>query len=155
MKIGTAWEKRSTFAVFRGNRDDGRADRWFKRWFKRTFSCLYFVCRRYSIYGISSGRHPTVRSLRFATGHVFFSNTQQPSGLLDTHDWQFSRIQESHLYEQRCLVPPDVLVRDFPVFEFHYQHVRKVYSLARGRDSRQQVVPLCVVGEAEYEFVDH
>src|SRR5262249_27604136 len=31
--------------------------------------------------------------------------------------------------------------------------MRKFHSLARGRDSRQEVIPLCVVSEAQYEFI--
>src|ERR1700730_12423330 len=41
-------------------------------------------------------------------------------------------------------VPLARLVRDFPALEFHHKHMRKRHSLARGRDSRQQVVPLWV-----------
>jgi hypothetical protein len=33
-------------------------------------------------------------------------------------------------------------VRNFPVLEFHHHHVGKFHSLARGRDARQQVIPL-------------
>ena len=33
--------------------------------------------------------------------------------------------------------------------------MRKFHSLAGGRDSREQVVPLCVVSEAQYEFVHY
>jgi hypothetical protein len=48
-----------------------------------------------------------------------------------------------------------VLVRNFPALEFHHYDVRKLDALAGGRDSRQQIIPLCVVSEAHDKFVHH
>src|SRR5215471_16751810 len=44
-------------------------------------------------------------------------------------------------------------MRNFPVIEFHYHDVRKFHFLPSWRDPRQQVIPLCVVGEAHNELV--
>jgi len=63
---------------------------------------------------------------------VSLCGAQQLSGLLDARHRQLRRIQQSDLYEQRGLVPPGVLVRNFPVLEFHHHHVRKFHSPARG-----------------------
>jgi len=53
------------------------------------------------------------------------------------------------------MVPPDVLVRDFPILEFHHHHVRELHALARRRDSREQIIPLRVVREADDQFIHH
>lgn len=48
-----------------------------------------------------------------------------------------------------------MFVRHFPVLEFHDHHMRKFHSFARGRDSWQQIIPLCVVSETDDELVDN
>src|SRR5262249_15829596 len=78
-----------------------------------------------------------------------------PSGLFDTHDRQVRWIQQPHLHKQRGLVPPDVLMRNFPILEFHDNDVWKFDFFPRWRNPWQQVIPLCVVSEAHNEFVHH
>ena len=87
-------------------------------------------------------------------GLACFSHLQQPSRLLNTRDRYVGRIQESYLHQQRGLVPINVFVRDFPVFELHHYHVRQLHSLPGRRDSGQQV-PLCVVSEAHDQFIHY
>src|SRR5262245_34239114 len=48
-----------------------------------------------------------------------------------------------------------MLVRDLPVFELHHHDVRNFYMFTCGRNTGQDVIPLCVVREAENEFVHH
>src|SRR5262249_57527567 len=44
---------------------------------------------------------------------------QKLFGLFDAGHREVRRIKQSHLHEQCSLVPPHVLIRDFPVLAFH------------------------------------
>src|SRR5215469_335802 len=84
---------------------------------------------------------------------LFLRDTQELSGLFNTCDRQFRRIEQPHLDEQRCLVPVNMLVCDFPVLELHNHNVRKFDIFPRRRNSWQQVIPLSVVSETHDQFV--
>lgn len=71
-------------------------------------------------------------------------DAQQFSGLLDSSHWQVGRIEHGQLDEKGCLVPPDVLVSDFSVLEFHDHYVRKFDALAGWRKSWEQDCVSCV-----------
>ena len=62
---------------------------------------------------------------------VFPNSAQELSGLLNAHHRQFRRVEQSHLHQQRGLVPPDVLVRDFSVPIFVLRCLRTFRSRAR------------------------
>ena len=68
-----------------------------------------------------------------------------PDTLAQSKGLPLTRIAEAR-------IPPTIACQ---VLEFHHHHVRKFHSLARGRDSRQQVIPLSVVSEAQNKFIHH
>ena len=68
---------------------------------------------------------------------VSLRNGQQLLGLFDPDHRQLRWIQQSDLDEQRGLVPPDVLMGNFPVLEFHHHDVRQFDFLPGWRNPWQ------------------
>jgi len=67
-------------------------------------------------------------------------DAQKLLGLFDASHRQLGWIKQSHLHKQRALVPPDVLVCDFRVLEFHHDDVWDFHIFAGGRHPRQQII---------------